>query len=129
MKKTIAFVLLACMLSGCAQLEMPRITAAAQQENDQCVLPFSQEVNGEEWTLVAWDSGEDWEALNISLQKGGENPVVFELRQGETTERLRLNPDESGRLDLPSEDDFALYAQFDGEVLQRAQVEGKLKLQ
>lgn len=129
MKKTIAFVLLACMLSGCAQLEMPRITAAAQQENDQCVLPFSQEVNGEEWTLVAWDSGEDWEALNISLQKGGENPVVFELRQGETTERLRLNPDESGRLDLSSEDDFALYAQFDGEVLQRAQVEGKLKLQ
>lgn len=129
MKKTIAFVLLACMLSGCAQLEMPRITAAAQQENDQCVLPFSQEVNGEEWTLVAWDSGEDWEALDISLQKGGENPVVFELRQGETTERLRLNPDESGRLDLSSEDDFALYAQFDGEVLQRAQVEGKLKLQ
>ena len=101
MKKTIAFVLLACMLSGCAQLEMPRITAAAQQENDQCVLPFSQEVNGEEWTLVAWDSGEDWEALDISLQKGGENPVVFELRQGETTEHLRLNPDESGRLDLP----------------------------
>ncbi len=129
MKKTIAFVLLACMLSGCAQLEMPRITAAAQQENDQYVLPFSQEVNGEEWTLVAWDSGEDWEALDISLQKGGENPVVFELRQGETTERLRLNPDESGQLDLPSEDDFALYAQFDGEVLQRAQVEGKLKLQ
>lgn len=129
MKKTIAFVLLACMLSGCVQLEMPRITAAAQQENDQCVLPFSQEVNGEEWTLVAWDSGEDWEALDISLQKGGENPVVFELRQGETTERLRLNPDESGRLDLSSEDDFALYAQFDGEVLQRAQVEGKLKLQ
>lgn len=129
MKKTIAFVLLACMLSGCAQLEMPRITAAAQQENDQYVLPFSQEVNGEEWTLVAWDSGEDWEALNISLQKGGENPVVFELRQGETTERLRLNPDESGRLDPPSEDNFALYAQFDGEVLQRAQVEGKLKLQ
>ena len=75
MKKTIAFVLLACMLSGCAQLEMPRITAAAQQENDQCVLPFSQEVNGEEWTLVAWDSGEDWEALDILLQKGGENPV------------------------------------------------------
>ena len=34
MKKTIAFVLLACMLSGCAQLEMPRITAAAQQENE-----------------------------------------------------------------------------------------------
>lgn len=129
MKKTIAFVLLACMLSGCVQLEMPRITAAAQQENDQCVLPFSQEVNGEEWTLVAWDSGGDWEALDISLQKGGENPVVFELRQGETTERLRLNPDESGRLDLSSEDDFALYAQFDGEVLQRAQVEGKLKLQ
>ena len=129
MKKVAAFLLMACVLGGCTQLEMPRITANAQQENGQCVLPFSQEVNGEEWTLVAWDSGEVWEKLNISLEKGGANPVVFELRQGDATEQLCLNPSESGQLELTSEDKFTLYAQFDGDVLQSAQVEGRLELQ